>query len=300
MTSKRNPLFIKVEKWLTNNPGKTIGDYRKLYPDTPPLKTRQRAGQPVQVSFKGQGTTDAITRRTQAIQANRPDVQVGIQAGKLWDELVGKKGQFTMKVDGKNKTFTSKEQYQNFEIKRHNNLTKLKIKTNRAAFKGSSHGHAVPPLHKFAIETYMQSFPEKGKGSGGNYRDQNKLPSDFDTRLKTAKVPTTKVAVAERHVGTASKIGNPTSDSVVKQILKSEKTIKSLPKEPMHLLKRFSNIKNLKLNLPKGGGGSLQRLETDVDMDQDLPVSAGGVLKHYKGIFDQPEIITTGGIFTGV
>ena len=54
-----------------------------------------------------------------------------------------------------------------------------------------------------------------------------------------------------------------------------------------------------KLNIPKGGG-SFERIDTDVDMDQDLPVSAGGALNHYKGIFDQKEIITSGGIWTGV
>jgi len=229
--AERNSLFIKVEKWLTDNPGKTIGDYRKEFPGTPALKTRQRAGQPVQVSFKGPGTQKAIDKRNTAIRSNRPDVQVGLEAGKLWDELVGKKGQFTMNVDGKEKTFTSKQQYQNFEIKRHNKATALKIGETKKAFKGSSHGHAVPPLHKFAVETYMQKFAEKGKGEGGNYRDQNKVPSDFDTRLKTANIPTTKADVAKRHVGTAKQIGNPTSDSVAKAILKSNRPVNHLMRD---------------------------------------------------------------------
>lgn len=58
-------LFRHAEKWLTNNPGKTLRDYKKETGyDGPALKTRQKKGQPIRISYKGK-STDAQVRRRQ-------------------------------------------------------------------------------------------------------------------------------------------------------------------------------------------------------------------------------------------
>lgn len=62
MAAKKE-LFRAVENWLTNNPGRTIADWSKETEYTgPALKKRNRAGEPVRVSYKGQSTA-AQTRR---------------------------------------------------------------------------------------------------------------------------------------------------------------------------------------------------------------------------------------------
>jgi len=56
-------LFRDAEKWLINNPGKTLRDYRKETGyDGPALKTRQKKGQTIRISYKGK-SSDAQTRR---------------------------------------------------------------------------------------------------------------------------------------------------------------------------------------------------------------------------------------------
>ena len=62
MAAKKE-LFRAVENWLTNNPGKSIADWRKETEYTgPALKKRNRASEPVRVSYKGQSTA-AQTKR---------------------------------------------------------------------------------------------------------------------------------------------------------------------------------------------------------------------------------------------
>ncbi len=62
MAAKRE-LFRAVESWLTDNPGKNLADWRKETEYTgPALKIRNRRGEPVRVSYKGQSAA-AQTRR---------------------------------------------------------------------------------------------------------------------------------------------------------------------------------------------------------------------------------------------
>lgn len=62
-TKEDQELFRAAEQWLTENPGKTLAEWRKETGYTgPPLKLRNRKGEPVRVSFKGQSTA-AQTRR---------------------------------------------------------------------------------------------------------------------------------------------------------------------------------------------------------------------------------------------
>jgi len=62
MAAKKE-LFRAVENWLTNNPSKNLADWRKETEYTgPALKIRNRRGEPVRVSYKGQSTA-AQTRR---------------------------------------------------------------------------------------------------------------------------------------------------------------------------------------------------------------------------------------------
>ena len=65
MAAKKE-LFRAVENWLTKNPGKSIADWSKETNYTgPALKRRNRANEPVRVSYKGQSTA-AQTRRVAA------------------------------------------------------------------------------------------------------------------------------------------------------------------------------------------------------------------------------------------
>ena len=57
-------LFRHAEKWLTDNPGKTLKDYRKETGyDGPALKLRQRKGQPIRISYKGKSSNAQVKRR---------------------------------------------------------------------------------------------------------------------------------------------------------------------------------------------------------------------------------------------
>jgi hypothetical protein len=56
-------LFRHAENWLKSNPGKTLRDYRKETGYSgPALKTRQRKGKPVRISYKGK-SSDAEVKR---------------------------------------------------------------------------------------------------------------------------------------------------------------------------------------------------------------------------------------------
>ena len=214
MARERKELFVRAEKFLNENPDKTLSDFRKLEkitnPNVPLLKTRQKKGQPIRVTHKGRSSIAESTRKLQ-IEKNRPTQAVFDEAGKLWDELVGKRGKFTMG----DQTFNNKQEYQEFEANRHDAITKSKEKLNRLG--GNTHGHAVPPKHKFAVETYMQSFPED---ASGNYSSQDKVPKDFSKRLDKADIPKTKIEVAKRHVGTSDRITNPIADSIKEKLIK--------------------------------------------------------------------------------
>jgi hypothetical protein len=166
----------------------------------------------LKISFDNTRSQNA-KRRNDKIKANRPDKEVAKDAGELWDELVGDKKSFTME----GRTFNSKKEYQDFEVKRHNRLTKTKEHANRKG--GKTHGHAVPPQHKYAVESYFQSFSED---ASPNYSSQDKVPSDFKRRLQIAGVPISKKEVAQRHVGTAERIGNPKPDKEIETILKGK------------------------------------------------------------------------------
>ena len=66
MASKEDQaLFRTVEQWLTDNPGKTIADWKRETGYTGPLlKKRNRKGEPVRVSFKGASTAAQQVRAT--------------------------------------------------------------------------------------------------------------------------------------------------------------------------------------------------------------------------------------------
>jgi len=56
-------LFRHAENWLNNNPGKNLRDYRKETGYSgPPLKLRQRKGDPIRVSYKGKSSQAQILR----------------------------------------------------------------------------------------------------------------------------------------------------------------------------------------------------------------------------------------------
>lgn len=66
-------LFRHAEKWLTDNPGKTLRDYYKATGYTgPKLKPRQRKGQPISISYKGK-SAESEGRRRRALQSKTPE-----------------------------------------------------------------------------------------------------------------------------------------------------------------------------------------------------------------------------------
>ena len=86
MARERNELFVKAEKFLIENPDKNLGDFRKLNPGVPLLKTRQRKGQPPVVSFKGK-STDAEVKRQKKITTVDPAI-------KAWADRLTKEGKW--------------------------------------------------------------------------------------------------------------------------------------------------------------------------------------------------------------
>lgn len=205
---------------MKGNPRTSKGNLSKVGINTKTIIIDGPNGQ-YEAFFKGDGdkwkfNQQAVQKKsanTRALQIkkNRPTLEVFEEAGRLWDELVGKKGKFTMG----DRTFNSKKEYQEFEANRHDTITKNKEKLNRIG--GRTHGHAVPPKHQYAVETYMQSFPED---ASPNYSSQDKVPKDFKKRLTKADIPTTKTEVAKRHVGTSDRITNPVPDAIKEKLLK--------------------------------------------------------------------------------
>lgn len=220
--SQKNDLKKFLKKQMERNPRTAKGNLSKKGTNTKTIITDGTEG-PYETVFKEKGgdwgwndkeALDASGKaRTTAISANKPTAEVKEEAGKLWDELVGDKGSFTMGGE----TFTSKEQYQEFEAKRKNRLTLEKEHLNRAD--GMSHGHLVPPQHEYAVESYMQSAKED---PSANFASQDKVPDDFEQRLDKAGIPKDKRTVAQRHVGTAERIGDLPKDEKVLKIIKSE------------------------------------------------------------------------------
>ena len=220
--SQKNKLKEFLMEQMEDNPRTAKGNLSKKGINTKTIITDGPDGE-YEAFLKGDGpkfkwndkeALDASGRaRTTAISANKPTAEVKEEAGKLWDELIGDKGSFTMGGE----TFTSKEQYQEFEAKRKNRLTLEKEHLNRAD--GMSHGHLVPPQHEYAVELYMQSAKED---PSANFASQDKVPDDFEQRLDKAGVPKDKTTVAKRHVGTAERIGDLPKDEKVLKIIKSE------------------------------------------------------------------------------
>ena len=69
-------LFRAVEQWLDNNPGKNIADWKKETGYKGPLlKKRNRAGEPIRVSYKGRSTS------AQQLRASREKPKTEGEAG---------------------------------------------------------------------------------------------------------------------------------------------------------------------------------------------------------------------------
>ena len=160
-------------------------------------KTQKKAG----------GTRYKTTRKNlKAIKREYFD-----EAGKLWDELVGPpNNSFTLN----GKTFKNRLHYQNWEVQNQIDLDEKYKKLNKS--RGMTHGHAVPPKDPRARESRLQSFAED---ASGNFASQDKLPADYDARLKKAGIPLGE-DVAKQAVGTAERIGDPLKSNKIAAILK--------------------------------------------------------------------------------
>jgi len=161
------------------------------------------------------------------------------EAGALWDELVGNpKGSFTMG----GKTFKNRLHYQNFEVKRQVDLDKKYKDLNKA--RGKTHGHAVPPADARARESRVQSFSED---ASGNFSSKDKLPTDYDARLKKANIPLGD-DVAKVAVGTSETITDPLPSAKIEKILKTDS-------EKALALTKYNNTKVIAKNGKNGVNG---------------------------------------------
>ena len=92
MARKKNELYIRAEKFLNENPDKTLKDFRaqelKINPNVPLLKTKHKKGQPIKVSEKTAGTTNAEKLR-QRLQTQSPGIDAAEKAKRkqLFDTL---------------------------------------------------------------------------------------------------------------------------------------------------------------------------------------------------------------------
>ena len=161
------------------------------------------------------------------------------EAGALWDELVGNpKGSFTMG----GKTFKNRLHYQNFEVKRQVDLDKKYKDLNKA--RGMTHGHAVPLADARARESRVQSFSES---ASGNFSSKDKLPTDYDARLKKANIPLGD-DVAKVAVGTSETITDPLPSAKIEKILKTDS-------EKALALTKYNNTKVIAKNGKNGVNG---------------------------------------------
>ena len=88
VTRNRDPVLVAAEEWKKKNPNKTLAEYRKLNPDVPPLKIKSSRNQPLQISYKKAGTTNAEKLR-QRLQIQSPGIDAAEKAKRkqLFDTL---------------------------------------------------------------------------------------------------------------------------------------------------------------------------------------------------------------------
>ena len=170
MARERNELFVKAEKFLIENPDKNLGDFRKLNPGVPLLKTRQRKGQPPVVSFKGK-STDAEVKRQKKITTVDPAI-------KAWADRLTKEGKWP-----KGKSL------EDFLKKEKTGETKFLKSVDRLKSKGldvtdghfialgneQKTGHPLRSKGTHGSHSYSARVPELG---GTNYQRQEKYDID--------------------------------------------------------------------------------------------------------------------------
>ena len=194
------PLYAKVKKLVLEKfPEVRINDpiiNRKIYEEIGyPMWDKTKIGNPVGPGIDAipwqmnEGNRRGIKGRRKSqkkaggtrYQTTRKNLKAVKQeyfdeAGKLWDEIVGNpKGSFTLN----GQTFNNRLHYQNWEVQRQVALDEKYKALNKT--RGMTHGHAVPPSDPRARESRLQSFAEE---ASGNFASQDKLPTDYDARLK--------------------------------------------------------------------------------------------------------------------
>ena len=216
------PVYARVKKELLeqfpdvriNDPSLNIKVYEKIgFPFWEGKAWQMNGGARRDFGKRRATQKTAGSKRYQTTRGNLSKVKQEYfdEAGALWDELVGDpKGSFTMN----GKTFRNRLHYQNFEVKRQVDLDTKYQKLNKT--RGMTHGHAVPPLDPRARESRLQSFAED---ASGNFSSQDKLPPDYDARLKKANIPLGE-DVAKQAVGTAETITDPLKSNKIAAILK--------------------------------------------------------------------------------
>lgn len=237
------PIYAKVKKEILeqfpdiriNDPSLNIKIYERIgFPFWEGKAWQMNGG--ARRDFGKRRATQKIagTKRYKTTRGNLSKVKQEYfdEAGALWDELVGNpKGSFTMN----GKTYNNRLHYQNFEVKRQVELDAKYQKLNKT--RGMTHGHALPPENPLARESRLQSFAED---ASGNFASQDKLPADYDARLKKANIPLGE-DVAKQAVGTADKIGDPLPSNTIEKILKGDS------EKALALTKHAKNFKAVKV-----------------------------------------------------
>lgn len=164
--AERNPIFTAFEKYLTENPGKTLKDYRKETGyDGPALKQRQRAGQPPRVSFKGSGSYDSEVKRREALQTQ------DLEYIKTWEDAGFDK---TQAMDQLKKSKSQKSKLLNL-------VRNLNLEHGKNSF---TVGH-ITAANGGGGDFDRNRRLERGKGPGGNFSRSNndELPDSVKPAL---------------------------------------------------------------------------------------------------------------------
>ena len=71
----KTEMFRHAERWLKSNPGKNLGAYRQKFGIKELLKTRQRKGDPVRVTYKG-ASTEAEKARAERLKVTNEAINL--------------------------------------------------------------------------------------------------------------------------------------------------------------------------------------------------------------------------------
>ena len=231
MARKKNELYIRAEKFLNENPDKTLKDFRaqelKINPNVPLLKTKHKKGQPIKVSEKTAGTTNAEKLR-QRLQIQSPGIDTAEKAKRkqLFDTLEHMK--FVDPEGGWNLEHV--ERVKDFNAEKHglghqaHDLPNLKIQSGKDA----------------KLKTAAEALGDKWNSWNASvYHDDVILynRSSYDPNFPERAIPVKEsdLKAHKKFLETGSLKGATPENKKVIQFLLSERASKDLPIEKQRL-----------------------------------------------------------------